>query len=111
MARSSSALVRQRAHLANQRSGRFLTTGKRRAGGRAREQPTLVAPLMLLEGSGRNRWAVVIYLNCQIYGRMASARKESEDRVSVDYQMISVDDHVDLQYLPKDLWSSRLPAH
>src|SRR5690349_13284275 len=42
---------------------------------------------------------------------MASARKESEDRVSVDYQMISVDDHVDLQYLPKDLWSSRLPAH
>jgi predicted TIM-barrel fold metal-dependent hydrolase len=27
----------------------------------------------------------------------------------VDYQMISVDDHVDLQYLPKDLWTSRLP--
>jgi hypothetical protein len=27
----------------------------------------------------------------------------------VDYQMISVDDHIDLGYLPKDLWSERLP--
>src|SRR5579884_419006 len=24
--------------------------------------------------------------------------------------MISVDDHIDLQYLPKDLWTARLPA-
>jgi hypothetical protein len=29
----------------------------------------------------------------------------------MDYQMISVDDHVDLQYSPRDLWTSRLPAH
>lgn len=28
-----------------------------------------------------------------------------------DYMMISVDDHIDIQYLPADLWSSRLPAH
>lgn len=29
---------------------------------------------------------------------------------TVDYDMISVDDHIDLQYLPADLWTSRLPA-
>ncbi len=29
----------------------------------------------------------------------------------VDYQMISVDDHIDLPYVPADLWVSRLPAH
>jgi predicted TIM-barrel fold metal-dependent hydrolase len=28
----------------------------------------------------------------------------------MDYQMISVDDHIDMQYLPKDLWTDRLPA-
>ena len=28
----------------------------------------------------------------------------------MDYQMISVDDHIDLQYLPRDLWTERLPA-
>jgi predicted TIM-barrel fold metal-dependent hydrolase len=28
----------------------------------------------------------------------------------MDYQMISVDDHIDMQYLPKDLWTERLPA-
>lgn len=27
----------------------------------------------------------------------------------MDYQMISVDDHIDLGYLPKDVWSERLP--
>jgi predicted TIM-barrel fold metal-dependent hydrolase len=27
-----------------------------------------------------------------------------------DYKMISCDDHLDLQYLPKDLWTSRLPS-
>lgn len=26
------------------------------------------------------------------------------------YRLISVDDHIDLQYLPHDLWTSRLPA-
>jgi uncharacterized protein len=29
---------------------------------------------------------------------------------SVDYRLISVDDHIDLQYLPEDLWLKRLPA-
>ncbi|MDE3076522.1 MAG: amidohydrolase [Chloroflexota bacterium] len=28
----------------------------------------------------------------------------------MDYQMISVDDHIDIQYLPRDLWTERLPA-
>jgi predicted TIM-barrel fold metal-dependent hydrolase len=28
----------------------------------------------------------------------------------MDYRMISADDHIDLGYLPKDLWTSRLPA-
>src|SRR5581483_11634076 len=28
----------------------------------------------------------------------------------MDYQMISVDDHIDMQYLPGDLWSKYLPA-
>lgn len=28
----------------------------------------------------------------------------------MDYDLISVDDHIDLQYLPADLWTSRLPA-
>ncbi|HUZ77441.1 MAG TPA: amidohydrolase family protein [Chloroflexota bacterium] len=28
----------------------------------------------------------------------------------MDYQMISVDDHIDMQYLPGDLWTTRLPA-
>jgi uncharacterized protein len=28
----------------------------------------------------------------------------------VDYEMISVDDHIDLQYVPSDLWTERLPA-
>jgi hypothetical protein len=27
----------------------------------------------------------------------------------VDYRMISADDHIDLGYLPKDLWTERLP--
>lgn len=27
----------------------------------------------------------------------------------MDYMMISVDDHIDIGYLPKDLWSERLP--
>ena len=30
-------------------------------------------------------------------------------RRSVDYRMISADDHLDLQYLPTDLWTKRLP--
>lgn len=29
----------------------------------------------------------------------------------MDYDLISVDDHIDLQYLPADLWTTRLPAH
>jgi predicted TIM-barrel fold metal-dependent hydrolase len=29
----------------------------------------------------------------------------------VDYQLISVDDHIDLPYVPGDLWERRLPAH
>jgi predicted TIM-barrel fold metal-dependent hydrolase len=28
----------------------------------------------------------------------------------MDYELISVDDHIDLQYLPRDLWTKRLPA-
>lgn len=28
----------------------------------------------------------------------------------MDYRFISVDDHIDLPYLPRDLWTSRLPA-
>jgi uncharacterized protein len=28
----------------------------------------------------------------------------------VDYLMVSADDHLDLQYLPPDLWAARLPA-
>jgi hypothetical protein len=27
----------------------------------------------------------------------------------MDYQMISADDHLDLQYLPTNLWTERLP--
>src|SRR4249920_2905337 len=27
----------------------------------------------------------------------------------MDYRMISADDHLDLQYLPADLWTARLP--
>ena len=30
---------------------------------------------------------------------------------TIDFRMISVDDHIDLPYLPGDLWSTRLPAH
>jgi uncharacterized protein len=29
---------------------------------------------------------------------------------AMDYMMISADDHLDLQYLPTDLWTTRLPA-
>src|SRR5262245_49192806 len=29
----------------------------------------------------------------------------------MDYEMISVDDHIDLQYVPADLWTERLPSH
>jgi uncharacterized protein len=29
----------------------------------------------------------------------------------MDYKLISCDDHCDLQYLPADLWTSRLPVH
>jgi predicted TIM-barrel fold metal-dependent hydrolase len=28
----------------------------------------------------------------------------------MDYEMISVDDHIDLQYVPRDVWTERLPA-
>ncbi|MGH9920482.1 MAG: amidohydrolase family protein, partial [Nitrososphaerales archaeon] len=28
----------------------------------------------------------------------------------MDYEMISVDDHIDIQYLPGDLWTDRLPV-
>lgn len=28
----------------------------------------------------------------------------------MDYRMISVDDHIDMQYLPADLWTARLPS-
>ena len=28
----------------------------------------------------------------------------------MDYQMISADDHLDLQFLPPDLWATRLPT-
>jgi predicted TIM-barrel fold metal-dependent hydrolase len=28
----------------------------------------------------------------------------------VDYELISVDDHIDLQYVPRDVWNERLPA-
>jgi uncharacterized protein len=27
----------------------------------------------------------------------------------MDYEMISVDDHIDLQYVPRDVWTTRLP--
>jgi predicted TIM-barrel fold metal-dependent hydrolase len=29
----------------------------------------------------------------------------------VDYKVISADDHIDLRWMPADLWSKRLPAH
>ena len=29
--------------------------------------------------------------------------------VTVDYRLISVDDHIDLPYVPRDLWERRLP--
>jgi uncharacterized protein len=29
----------------------------------------------------------------------------------MDYRVISTDDHIDLRWLPDDLWTSRLPAH
>ena len=29
----------------------------------------------------------------------------------MDYRVISADDHIDLRWMPQDLWSSRLPAH
>jgi predicted TIM-barrel fold metal-dependent hydrolase len=32
-----------------------------------------------------------------------------ERRMNVTYTMISADDHIDLGYLPKDLWTERLP--
>ena len=28
----------------------------------------------------------------------------------MDYRIISTDDHIDLQWLPKDLWQKRVPA-
>src|SRR6185312_2087472 len=28
-----------------------------------------------------------------------------------DYLMFSVDDHIDMQYLPKNIWTERLPPH
>jgi hypothetical protein len=28
----------------------------------------------------------------------------------MDYRIISADDHIDLQWLPKDLWQKRVPA-
>jgi uncharacterized protein len=28
----------------------------------------------------------------------------------MDYELISVDDHIDLQYVPRDVWTERLPA-
>src|SRR5687767_3135646 len=28
----------------------------------------------------------------------------------MDYEMISVDDHIDLEYVPRDVWTTRLPA-
>src|SRR5215467_10714370 len=30
--------------------------------------------------------------------------------MNLEYAMISADDHIDLGYLPKDLWTERLPA-
>src|SRR5438094_3773550 len=30
-------------------------------------------------------------------------------RMKVEYTMISADDHIDLGYLPKNLWTDRLP--
>ena len=29
----------------------------------------------------------------------------------MDYRVISIDDHIDLRWLPEDLWTSRLPVH
>src|SRR4030095_8843 len=31
-------------------------------------------------------------------------------RRRMDYRIISADDHIDLQWLPKDLWQKRVPA-
>ena len=31
--------------------------------------------------------------------------------MTVDYKLISCDDHLDLNMLPEDLWTSRMPAH
>jgi uncharacterized protein len=38
-----------------------------------------------------------------------SELRDVERRMNVTYTMISADDHIDLGYLPKDLWTERLP--
>jgi len=38
-----------------------------------------------------------------------SELRDVERRMTVTYTMISADDHIDLGYLPKDLWTERLP--
>jgi len=40
---------------------------------------------------------------------MANAAGMSPKESAMDYNMISADDHLDLQYLPRDLWTTRLP--
>src|SRR5947208_7052559 len=35
----------------------------------------------------------------------------SEVPPPMDYRVISADDHIDLRWMPQDLWSERLPAH
>jgi hypothetical protein len=37
------------------------------------------------------------------------SRRRGERRTTVTYTMISADDHIDLGYLPRDLWTDRLP--
>ena len=29
----------------------------------------------------------------------------------MDYKVISADDHIDLRWMPRDLWETRLPSH
>ena len=41
---------------------------------------------------------------------MSTTQREPLADAVAPYRMISADDHLDLQYLPADLWSARLPA-
>src|SRR5262245_16277625 len=41
--------------------------------------------------------------------RKADKSSAGSGGAPMDYEMISVDDHIDLQYVPRDVWTTRLP--